>query len=88
MGFFTRLIAGLVAASTLGAGLAGTAGAVGTTGTTGDTKGVVKLASDDTSGLPDHLVNGDFEYPGANVLSKNRYDEKSSWNWWGVSRKD
>lgn len=88
MGFFTRLIAGLVAASTLGAGLAGTAGAVDTTGTTGDTKGVVKLASDDTSGLPDHLVNGDFEYPGANVLSKNRYDEKASGNWWGVSRKD
>ncbi|WP_368217005.1 InlB B-repeat-containing protein [Bifidobacterium pseudocatenulatum] len=88
MGFFTRLIAGLVAASTLGAGLTGTAGAVDTTGATGDAKDVVKLASDDTSGLPDHLVNGDFEYPGANVLSKNRYDEKASWNWWGVSRKD
>lgn len=87
MGFLTRLIAGLVAASTLGAGLAGTAGAVDTTGTTGDAKGVVKLASDDTSGLSDHLVNGDFEYPGANVLSKNRYDEKD-YNWWGVSRKD
>lgn len=88
MGFFTRLIAGLVAASTLGAGLAGTAGAVDTTGATGDAKDVVQLASDDTSGLPDHLVNGDFEYPGANVLSKNRYDEKASGNWWGVSRKD
>ena len=99
MGFFTRLIAGLVAASTLGAGLAGTAGAVDTTGTTGDAKDVVKLASDDTtngtvktvaddtSNLSDHLVNGDFEYPGANVLSKNRYDEKD-YNWWGVSRKD
>lgn len=87
MGFFTRLIAGLVAASTLGAGLAGTAGAVDTTGATGGAKGVVKLASDDTSGLSDHLVNGDFEYPGANVLSKNRYDEKD-YNWWGVSRKD
>ena len=99
MGFLTRLIAGLVAASTLGAGLAGTAGAVDTTGTTGDAKGVVKLASDDTtngtvktvaddtSNLSDHLVNGDFEYPGANVLSKNRYDEKDA-NWWGVSRKD
>lgn len=61
MGLFTRLIAGLVAASTLGAGLAGTAGAVDTTGATGDAKGVVKLASDDTSGLPDHLVNGDFK---------------------------
>ena len=88
MGFLTRLIAGLVAASTLGAGLAGTAGAVDTTGATGDAKGVVKPAVDDTSGLPDHLVNGDFEYPGANVLSKNRYDEKASLNWWGVSRKD
>lgn len=87
MGFFTRLIAGLVAASTLGAGLAGTAGAVDTTGATGGAKGVVKLASDDTSGLSDHLVNGDFEYPGVNVLSKNRYDEKD-YNWWGVSRKD
>ena len=87
MGFLTRLIAGLVAASTLGAGLAGTAGAVDTTGTTGGAKGVVKLASDDTSGLSDHLVNGDFEYPGVNVLSKNRYDEKD-YNWWGVSRKD
>lgn len=60
MGFFTRLIAGLVAASTLGAGLAGTAGAVDTTGATGDAKGVVKPAVDDTSNLPDHLVNGDF----------------------------
>lgn len=86
MGFITRLIAGLVAASTLGAGLAGTAGAVDTTGTTGDTKGVVKLASDDTSNLPDHLVNGDFEYPGADVLSQNLRDKKR--NWWGVSRKD
>ena len=87
MGFLTRLLAGLLAASTLGAGLAGTANAVDTNGTTGDAKGVVKLASDDTSGLSDHLVNGDFEYPGANVLSKNRYDEKD-YNWWGVSRKD
>lgn len=32
MGFFTRLLAGLVAASTLGAGLAGTAGAADSTG--------------------------------------------------------
>lgn len=51
------------------------------------TNGKIRLTSDDTSGLPDHLVNGDFEYPGANVLSKNRYDEKDA-NWWGVSRKD
>lgn len=60
MGFLTRLLAGLLAASTLGAGLAGTAGAADTTGATGDAKGVVKLASDDTNNLPDHLVNGDF----------------------------
>lgn len=51
------------------------------------TNGKIRLTSDDTSGLPDHLVNGDFEYPGVNVLSKNRYDEKDG-NWWGVSRKD
>lgn len=69
MGFFTRLIAGLVAASTLGAGLAGTAGAVDTTGTTGDAKDVVKLASADTSGLPDHLVNGDFQTYGNQIIN-------------------
>ena len=76
MGFFTRLIAGLVAASTLGAGLAGTAGAVDTTG---DAKGVVKLASDDTSGLPDHLVNGDF--------SVNYKDQwlTGGWNWTSIT---
>lgn len=79
MGFFTRLIAGLVAASTLGAGLAGTAGAVDTTGATGDAKGVVKLASDDTSGLPDHLVNGDF--------SVNYKDQwlTGDWNWTSIT---
>ena len=79
MGFFTRLIAGLVAASTLGAGLAGTAGAVDTTGATGDAKGVVKLASDDTSGLPDHLVNSDF--------SVNYKDQwlTGGWNWTSIT---
>ena len=79
MGFFTRLIAGLVAASTLGAGLAGAAGAVDTTGATGDAKGVVKLASDDTSGLPDHLVNGDF--------SVNYKDQwlTGGWNWTSIT---
>ena len=54
---------------------------------TSKTNGTVKTVADDTSNLSDHLVNGDFEYPGANVLSKNRYDEKD-YNWWGVSRKD
>ena len=79
MGFFTRLIAGLVAASTLGAGLAGTAGAVDATGATGDAKGVVKPAVDDTSGLPDHLVNGDF--------SVNYKDQwlTGGWNWTSIT---
>lgn len=79
MGFLTRLLAGLVAASTLGTGLAGTANAVETNGATGDAKGVVKLASDDTSGLPDHLVNGDF--------SVNYKDQwlTGGWNWTSIT---
>ena len=63
MGFLTRLIAGFVAASTLGAGLAGTANAVDAAGATGTTKSVVKLTADDTNNLPDHIVNGSFDYP-------------------------
>lgn len=63
MGFLTRLIAGFVAASTLGAGLAGTANAVDTNGAAGTTKSVVKLTADDTNNLPDHIVNGSFDYP-------------------------
>lgn len=85
MGFFTRLIAGLVAASTLGAGLAGTAGAVDTTGATGDAKGVVKLASDDTTNgtvktVADEnvrygsLANGDFSYPSFSDIQKNEQE--------------
>lgn len=50
MGFFTRLIAGLVAASTLGAGLAGTAGAVDAAGAASDTTGAVTTTADDTGG--------------------------------------
>ena len=63
MGFLTRLIAGLVAASTLGAGLAGTANAVDTNGAAGTTKSVVKLTADDTNNLPEQIVNGGFDYP-------------------------
>lgn len=63
MGFLTRLLAGLLAASTLGTGLTGTANAVETTGATGNTKSVVKLTADDTNNLPDHIVNGSFDYP-------------------------
>jgi len=54
MGFLTRLLAGLTAAAALGAGL---------TGTTGNTKSVVKLTDDGTNNLPDHIVNGSFDYP-------------------------
>lgn len=50
MGFLTRLIAGLVAASTLGAGLAGTANAVDTTDAASDTTGAVTTTADDTGG--------------------------------------
>lgn len=85
MGFFTRLIAGLVAASTSAAGLAGTAGAVDTTGATGDAKGVVKLASDDTTNgtmktVADEnvrygsLANGDFSYPSFSDIQKNEQE--------------
>lgn len=52
------------------------------------TNGTVKTVADTNASLPDHLVNGDFEYPGVNVLSKNRYDAEKDYNWWGVSRKD
>lgn len=63
MGFLTRLLAGLTAAAALGTGLTGTANAVDVTGATGNTKSVVKLAADDTNNLPDHIVNGSFDYP-------------------------
>ena len=75
MGFLTRLLAGLVAASTLGTGLAGTANAVDAAGAAGTTKSVVKLTADDTNNLPDHLVNGDF--------SVNYHDQwKDSFGGW------
>lgn len=45
------------------------------------TSGTVKTVADTNASLPDHLVNGDFEYPGADVLNKKG-------DWWGVSRKD
>lgn len=79
MGFLTRLLAGLVAASTLGTGLSGTANAVDVTGAAGTTKSVVKLADDGTSNLPDHLVNGDF--------SVNYKDQwlTGGWNWTSIT---
>ena len=50
------------------------------------TTGTVKTVADTSDGLPTELVNGDFEYPGTDVLSQNLRDKKR--NWWGVSRKD
>ena len=82
MGFLTRLLAGLTAAAALGAGLTGTANAVDVTGATGNTKSVVKLAADSTSNLPDHLVNGDFEYPVKSDMPVN------DGNFWYISQND
>ncbi len=50
------------------------------------TTGTARTVADTSDGLPTELVNGDFEYPGADVLSQNLRDKKR--NWWGVSRKD
>ena len=82
MGFLTRLLAGLVAASTLGTGLAGTANAVDTNGAAGTTKSVVKLTADDTNNLPDHIVNGSFDYP-ACPDGKNSCDVDPTTGWGG-----
>lgn len=82
MGFLTRLLAGLTAAVALGAGLTGTANAVDVTGAAGNTKSVVKLADDGTSNLPDHLVNGDFEYPVKSDMPVN------DGNFWYISQND
>ena len=82
MGFLTRLLAGLTAAAALGAGLTGTANAVDTTDATGNTKSVVKLTDDGTSNLPDHLVNGDFEYPVKSDMPVN------DGNFWYISQND
>lgn len=82
MGFLTRLLAGLTAAAALGAGLSGTANAVDVTGAAGTTKSVVKLAADGTSNLPDHLVNGDFEYPVKSDMPVN------DGNFWYISQND
>lgn len=82
MGFLTRLLAGLTAAAALGAGLTGTANAVDATGATGNTKSVVKLADDGTSNLPDHIVNGNFEYPVKSDMPVN------DGNFWYISQND
>lgn len=50
MEFLTRLLAGLLAASTLGTGLAGTANAVDAAGAASDATGAVTTTADDTGG--------------------------------------
>lgn len=82
MGFLTRLLAGLTAAAALGTGLTGTANAVDVTGATGNTKSVVKLTADDTNNLPDHIVNGNFEYPVKSDMPVN------DGNFWYISQND
>ena len=66
----------------MGAGLTGTANAVDVTGATGNTKSVVKLAADDTNNLPDHIVNGNFEYPVKSDMPVN------DGNFWYISQND
>ena len=46
------------------------------------TDGVVKLTADGTSNLPDHLVNGDFEYPVKSDMPVN------DGNFWYISQND
>lgn len=82
MGFLTRFLAGLTTAAALGTGLSGTANAVDATGATGNTKSVVKLAADDTNNLPDHIVNGNFEYPVKSDMPVN------DGNFWYISQND
>lgn len=82
MGFLTRFLAGLTAAAALGAGLTGTANAVDAAGAAGTTKSVVKLTADDTNNLPDHIVNGDFEYPVKSDMPVN------DGNFWYISQND
>lgn len=82
MGFLTRLLAGLTAAAALGTGLAGTANAVDTNGAAVTTKSVVKLTADDTNNLPDHIVNGNFEYPVKSDMPVN------DGNFWYISQND
>ena len=63
-----KAIAALIAAATLGTGATGTATAAGLTDTRTDAAATTVTTTADTSGLPDHLVNGDFEYPSMKSL--------------------
>ena len=50
------------------------------------TTGTVKTVADNTSNLPDHLVNGDFEYPTADIMGKSDgrfwYISQNDNSWW------
>ena len=56
-------IAALIATATLGTGATGTATAAGLTDTRTDAAATTVTATADTSSLPDHLINGTFDYP-------------------------
>lgn len=58
-----KAIAALIATATLGTGATGTATAAGLTDTRTDAAATTVTATADTSGLPDHLINGTFDYP-------------------------
>ncbi|WP_254878105.1 InlB B-repeat-containing protein [Bifidobacterium longum] len=60
------------------------------------TNGSVRLAADDdvaeyaVNGLPDHLVNGDFEYPTADIMGKSGgrfwYISQNDNSWWANAK--
>ena len=60
------------------------------------TNGSVRLAADDdvaeyaVNGLPDHLVNGDFEYPTADIMGKSDgrfwYISQNDNSWWANAK--
>ena len=58
-----KAIAALIATATLGTGATGTATAAGLPDTRTDAAATTVTATADTSSLPDHLINGTFDYP-------------------------
>lgn len=58
-----KAIAALIATATLGTGVTGTATAAGLTDTRTDAAATTVTSTADTSSLPDHLINGTFDYP-------------------------
>lgn len=58
-----KAIAALITTATLGTGATGTATAAGLTDTRTDAAATTVTATADTGSLPDHLINGTFDYP-------------------------